>query len=209
MLEQIASKYGCNVVTGSGELSQTACVNLVERAEESGRPVRILYISDFDPAGQSMPVAVSRKIEHRLYLKNLHSLDIQVRPIVLTLEQCQQYRLPRTPIKDTEKRITKFEDRYGEGATELDALEALHPGQLQQIIEGEIKRYYDSDLGRDVNATVREVEFNRGNNPQGPRRTQSRNQDAGVGVETDCQGPRSPDCGMAETGETCMARHRK
>jgi hypothetical protein len=157
VLEQVASEYDCNVITGAGELSQTACVNLVQRSEESGRPVRILYISDFDPAGQSMPVAVARKIEHRLCLKSL-DLDIQVQPIALTLEQCRQYRLPRTPIKDTEKRIAVFEDRYGEGATELDALEALHPGELKRIVEREIERYIDSDLDRAVDDTATEIE---------------------------------------------------
>jgi hypothetical protein len=158
VLEQIANEYGCNIVTGSGELSQTACVNVVERAENSQRPVRILYISDFDPAGQPMPVAVARKIEHRLYLRNLRELDIQVRPIALTLEQCQHYRLPRTPLKDTERRAAVFEDRYGEGATELDALEALHPGELHGIIEGEVGRYFDSDLADAVNDTATEIE---------------------------------------------------
>ena len=157
MLEQIASEYDCNVITGAGELSQTACVNLVQRAEESGRPVRILYISDFDPAGQSMPVAVARKIEHRLCLKSL-DLDTQVRPIALTLEQCRRYRLPRTPIKGTEKRAAAFEDRYGEGATELDALEALHPGELQRIIEREIERYFDSNLDNAVYRTASKIE---------------------------------------------------
>jgi hypothetical protein len=73
-------------------------------------------------------------------------LDIQVRPIVLTHEQCVAYELPRTPIKDTERRAAKFEERFGEGATELDALEALHPGQLQRIVETEVARYYDATL---------------------------------------------------------------
>jgi hypothetical protein len=158
VLEPLAEEYGLNVVTGSGELSQTACVNVVKRAQHSGRPVCILYISDFDPAGQSMPVAVARKIEHRLYLMCLGHLNIQVRPIVLTLEQCEQYSLPRTPIKDTEKRATVFEDRYGEGATELDALEATHPGELKRIIETEIDRHYDSDLDGAVDETASELE---------------------------------------------------
>ena len=52
VLVPLAERYGLNVVTGAGELSVTACINLVERAERSERPVRILYISDFDPAGQ-------------------------------------------------------------------------------------------------------------------------------------------------------------
>ena len=157
VLEEIARDYGVNVVIGAGELSQTACVNLVERAVQSGRPVRILYISDFDPAGQSMPVAVARKIQHRLALKNL-DLDIQVRPIALTHEQCKRYRLPRTPIKDTELRAGVFEQQFGEGATELDALEALRLGELRRIIECEIDRYLDADLDDRVNDTATEIE---------------------------------------------------
>jgi hypothetical protein len=54
--------YGINIATFAGEVSATACKNLVDRAIASGRPVRILYISDFDPGGRSMPVAAAVKI---------------------------------------------------------------------------------------------------------------------------------------------------
>jgi hypothetical protein len=128
VLMPLGERYGVNVVTGIGELSLTRCAELVDRAKAS-RPVRVLYLSDFDPAGASMPVAVARKIEFMLRSEG-HDLDIQVRPIVLTHEQCRQYRLPRTPIKASENRAARFEARFGEGATELDALEALHPGEL-------------------------------------------------------------------------------
>jgi hypothetical protein len=157
VLVGLAERYGLNVVTGAGELSLTACIKLIERAEESERPVRILYISDFDPAGQSMPVAVARKIEHRLRLKGL-DLDIQVRPVALTLDQCREYRLPRTPIKDTERRKAGFEERHGEGATELDALEALHPGTLRRILQAEIERYHDATLDRRVQEATWRIE---------------------------------------------------
>jgi hypothetical protein len=46
-------------------------------------------------------------------------------PLALTLAQVQQYRLPRIPIKESDRRKPGFEDTYGEGAVELDALEAL------------------------------------------------------------------------------------
>jgi hypothetical protein len=52
---------------GEGELSVTKCVELVDREVNSDRPVRTLYVSDFDPAGQSMPVACARKIEHVIH----------------------------------------------------------------------------------------------------------------------------------------------
>ena len=145
ILEPRAQQYQFNLVTGIGELSATRCREFVDRAERSWpRPVRVLYISDFDPAGRSMPVAVARKIEFQLRRRSL-DLDVQLRPIVLTPEQCGEHKLPRTPIKETERRRERFEARFGEGATELDALEALHPGLLRRIVLREIRRYWNRD----------------------------------------------------------------
>ena len=157
VLVPLCERFGINLVTGVGELSHTRCVQLVERAINSGRPVRILYISDFDPAGASMPVAVARKIKHLLH-QGGQDLDIQVRPVVLTFDQCRQYRLPRTPIKESEHRGAAFEARFGEGATELDALEALHPGELERILTREINRYFDDDLDGLIDEVGEEVQ---------------------------------------------------
>jgi hypothetical protein len=65
-----------------------------------------------------------------------------------------QYRLPRTPIKEKEKRAANFEAQFGSGGTELDALEALHPGVLRQILVEHIERYYDHDLAQKVENAV-------------------------------------------------------
>jgi hypothetical protein len=145
VLDPLARRFNLNIVSGVGEISEVRCRELVERALASGRPVRIIYVSDFDPAGRSMPLAAARKIEFELRKRGL-DLDIQLRPVVLTHEQCVRYRLPRTPIKESERRGKAFEERFGEGATELDALEALHPGELSRILEQEIRRYYDDGL---------------------------------------------------------------
>jgi hypothetical protein len=158
ILMPLGARYGVNVITGTGELSLTHCVRLVRRAEETGLPVRILYISDFDPAGASMPVAVARKIEHTLYREQTYDPDIQVRPIVLTHDQCIEYRLPRSPIKESEARAGAFEARFGEGATELDALEALHPGELERILIKEIERYYDTTLADEVDDRADDIQ---------------------------------------------------
>jgi hypothetical protein len=162
VVEPLTKRYGSNFVYAIGEQSQTNCVQLVDRAQESGRPVRVLYGSDFDPGGVSMPVAVARKIEHELYKeareRGLHDLDIQVRPVVLTYDQCVDYQLPRKPIKETETRAAAFEARFGEGATELDALEALYPGELARILERETARYYDPDLAARVEETTAGVQ---------------------------------------------------
>jgi hypothetical protein len=50
-----------------------------------------------------------------------------------------------------------FEQRFGEGATELDALEALHPGELQRILETEIARYHDATIEERVAETALDI----------------------------------------------------
>ena len=64
ILDPLAQHYKLNVIPGAGEQSITSCEELMGRIEANGgRPVRILYLSDFDASGQSMPVAVARKLE--------------------------------------------------------------------------------------------------------------------------------------------------
>jgi hypothetical protein len=140
---------GVNLVTGIGELSEVACRLLAERIEQAGNPTRVLYLSDFDPAGRSMPLAVARKLEFYLRKLNL-DVDVTLRPIILTEDQCREYRLPRTPIKESERRKERFEERFGAGANELDALEALHPGRAETIVRKEISRYIDPTLRQRV-----------------------------------------------------------
>jgi hypothetical protein len=140
ILLPLAQRYGVTLVAGVGELSLTHCHWLIERALAHGKPLRVLYISDFDPAGNRMPVSVARKIEY-LIRRDGYDLDIRLEPLVLTREQVERYALPRIPIKDSDFGKRHFETRYGEGATELDALEALYPGELRRLVVAAIRRY--------------------------------------------------------------------
>jgi len=149
VLEPLCKQYGANLQTGLGELSITATLALVRRLQEANTSARILYVSDFDPAGQSMPVAVSRKMEYFVRTLGL-AVDVRVFPVGLTLDQVHYYSLPRTPIKETERRRQGFETRHGEGAVELDALEALYPGELQAVLSGYLNCYYDLTLDERV-----------------------------------------------------------
>jgi hypothetical protein len=142
VLEPLCRRHNLGLVTGVGELSITRCQELVERAMYHGKPTRIFYLSDFDPAGQSMPVAASRKIEWYLSEQSPDRRpDIKLYTMALNAEQVREYRLPRTPIKETELRAGKFESIHGQGAVEIDALEALYPGQLRTIIETGLSEY--------------------------------------------------------------------
>jgi hypothetical protein len=98
-------------VVGIGEQSEIRARELASRAAESKAPVRVLYLSDFDPGGRSMPKALARKVEFAI---NKHDLDVdfQLIPLALTPEQCRQYNLPRTPIKEKESRKDTFEQTF-------------------------------------------------------------------------------------------------
>ena len=97
MLGPLCEKHGINFQPGVGEFSITRCLQLVKRAEaHDPRPTRVGVITDFDPAGQSIPVGIARKVQHLLHIMGL-DLDIRVEPIALTHLQCEELELPRTP----------------------------------------------------------------------------------------------------------------
>lgn len=103
VLVPLCQPRGVNLIPGAGELSETRTHELLERAIAAKKPVRIFYISDFDPGGRCMPVSVSRRIEFYLRQGGI-DLDLRLIPLALTHHQCVEYALPRTPIKDTEAR---------------------------------------------------------------------------------------------------------
>ena len=63
VLEPICRARGVNLIVGKGYASITGIVGFLKRAEHCGRPVRVLYISDHDRNGRSMPPAAARQIE--------------------------------------------------------------------------------------------------------------------------------------------------
>jgi hypothetical protein len=157
VLIPFARTYGAVLVTSIGFQSMTRVIELLHRVAQAEKPARIFYLSDFDPAGDGMPVAVARQIEYWA-LQYAPSAEIKLTPLGLTRAQVQQYRLPRIPIKDTDARKAGFEERYGEGAVELDALEALYPGELAVILQDALDPYYDHALADRMADAEREVQ---------------------------------------------------
>lgn len=147
ILEPMARQYKCNVQTSLGFQSLSSALDLIARGEAAEKAVRVLYLSDYDPAGTLMPQATARQLEFWTS-KYAPNLNIALKAIVLTREQVEAHDLPRIPIKETDRRKKGFEEREGKGAVELDALEALHPGELRRIIVSEIERLRDPRLDR-------------------------------------------------------------
>lgn len=160
VLIPLCEELGVNLVTSLGFQSITNVFNLLKRIARRGEPARIFYISDFDPAGDGMPVAVARQIEFwsRFFAGALgvELPEIKLDPICLTREQVKKWELPRIPIKDSDNRKGNFEDRMGEGAVELDALEALYPGELANLVRAKIEPFRDPEL----EDKLREIKLN-------------------------------------------------
>ncbi len=129
VLDPLCRSLGVNLVTGKGYESITAAIALLHRA--SSRPVRILYVSDHDNAGLTMPVAIGRQVEFYRPIKEPDA-DVMIDHVVLTEEQITEYRLPHAP--DSMK-------------VELDALESLHPGELAKIVRHAVESWRDRDIG--------------------------------------------------------------
>ena len=145
VLLPICWRHNVNLVTSVGFQSVSSAVDLLRRVESHGKPARILFISDFDPAGSFMPDAVARQLEYWRERLSI-DVDIKLQPLALTREQVVHYALPGIPIKESDRRKASFERRNGMEATELDALEALRPGELERLVVDAIFPYQDLAL---------------------------------------------------------------
>lgn len=159
-------RYSANYVPNIGEVSITRVRNLVERieTEAEGKPARIWWLSDFDAKGYDMPKSFARKIE---YYARRRGLDIRMRHLAVTPSQAVDHDLPRTPMptavpttkaatgaKAYETLKAKFEAVYGEGAVELNAMEALIPGEITKLLKKELSHYYDSTVGSKIESEI-------------------------------------------------------
>jgi Txe/YoeB family toxin of Txe-Axe toxin-antitoxin module/Mg2+ and Co2+ transporter CorA len=161
ILLPLCQQYRLSLQTALGEMSLYAVHKLARRIKRYDKPTRILYLSDHDVSGNNMPVSMGNKLEWCLRDLQMEEADVRLFPLVLTKEQIQHYNLPGVPLKDTLLEFghgRRFEEKHGEnGAVELDALEALHPGELRKIMKEAILTYYDTDLWEEVRTRQQEI----------------------------------------------------
>lgn len=148
ILEPIGEKYRVNIQTFSGQSTSTKVFELIERISTIDKPVRILYISDYDTYGHNMPVACARKIQWFIDEMGLEQ-DVKLEKILLTREQVEEYELPAAP--DSRNKV------------EIDALEVYHPGETKRIVEAAVSKYKDLELVQEIsrrNARVQRTVYN-------------------------------------------------
>jgi hypothetical protein len=112
VLEPVCQRLGINLVPGAGFQSITRALNLLQRVRRTGKPARVFYTSDFDPAGDGMPTATARQLEF-WHGRCAPGADVKLTPLALSRDQVELYQLPRVPLKDTDLLKASFEQAYG------------------------------------------------------------------------------------------------
>jgi hypothetical protein len=97
----VTHQFGINYQPGIGYQSITNIKRMLRRVQEHGKPAVILYISDYDAAGQNMPVQVSRHCQFAAWeLEELayeEAPEIRVDSVALTAELVEELNLPPIP----------------------------------------------------------------------------------------------------------------
>jgi hypothetical protein len=155
VLLPIAQRKQADLYLPSGEISDTLLHRMVKDGAEDGRPMVVFTLSDCDPAGHQMPISIGRK---RQALRDLlfPELRFEIVPVALTVEQVNELGLPSTPLKETEKRASRWREAFGVEQTEIDALATLRPDVLHEIVERAFDPYFDDTLEERVDQAEEE-----------------------------------------------------
>lgn len=131
---------GLPVVALGGFGSETIERKVREAIQRDGRPSRGLFVSDFDPSGLYLPDVYQRHV----------GFD-RVERVALTAEQVDDLALPMDFAPEEDSRLGWFIEQTGRDVqVEVDALDALHPGVLEQALMDAIAAEWDEDASEGI-----------------------------------------------------------
>lgn len=100
---------------------------------QNGRPVVILYIGDYDPAG----VLIDQSIERELREHLTPGLDLAFHRIGITSEQIVEFDLPTKPRKEGDKRARHIQETV--------EAEAMPASSLRRLLRDSVESYLPPD----------------------------------------------------------------
>lgn len=155
VLGPVAAQHQADLYLPTGEASDTMIHQMASVGAADGRPMRVFYFSDCDPAGWQMAISVARKLQ-AFQVAMFPDLDFEVRPVALTPAQVREYGLPSTPLKDAERRAGSWTSAMGVEQTEIDALASLRPDLLRRMARDALRPFFDHGLRERVAAAKEE-----------------------------------------------------
>lgn len=144
LCHQVAFEYRVPVIVARGFSSISyvhECRLRVEANARRANPTVLLYFGDLDPSGMEMLPSMLQTLKQEMGLGDL----VVDQRCALTLEQVEQFNLPRNPdaIKKGDTRAPKYAEEFGDLAVELDA---LPPRVLQALVREAIESNLDLSL---------------------------------------------------------------
>lgn len=154
--EPICQRFGADLYLPSGDLSTTHIHRMAKQAVEDRRELILFTLTDCDPCGYNMAIAVARKLQ-ALQCGLFPNLKYRLIRIAIDPGQAAELDLPSTPLKPKEQaRGERWREKFGRGQTEIDAALALCPDDLRNIIEKAMLPFFDETLEERTKAALEE-----------------------------------------------------
>ncbi|MBF0383683.1 MAG: hypothetical protein HQL69_21900 [Magnetococcales bacterium] len=140
LVESATWMFCTRVNVTRGQPSATMMNDMAERFDRAimnGKNPILLHFGDLDPTGVQIPIS----IKNGLY--DHHGIDVDVRNVALTPQQCRKYNLPISfdAAKTGDPNHDRWIKRFGSQApTELDA---LNPPDLKSLVKTTLEGVYD------------------------------------------------------------------
>jgi hypothetical protein len=154
VLLPVAEWCNADLYLAAGEQTISGIWCAARDAVADGRELIVFVFADCDPGGWQMVVSIAHKLRA---LRDLLFPKLRYRAFApaLTIDQVNSLDLPSTPLKETERRGTRWKDAFGIEQTEIDALATLQPLELDRIARQAIAPFFDETLkDRIEDATV-------------------------------------------------------
>jgi hypothetical protein len=140
IISPVTERYTIPLTLARGYASGSPRNNIRKRFRRSGkRSLTIVVVSDFDPEGEDIAESLGTSMQRDFDCK-----DVRIVKAALTHQQVMSRDLPpNSNAKVDSSRFKRFFDKYGAAVYELEALE---PGDLQQLLRDAIESCMDIGL---------------------------------------------------------------
>ena len=133
VLRETCQRLGVSLYPSGGFSSESFIYEAAEDIRYEGKPVVLLYVGDYDPAG----VWIDRDIIGKMR-RHLPDHDIELRRLAITAEQIEQHDLPTKPRKKGDRRRLDI--------TATVEAEALPAATLRAMVENAVHEYLDPEV---------------------------------------------------------------
>lgn len=131
----VVDEWGLDLFVTRGFSSVSYLQAAAETIKADGRTTHIHCLTDHDPSG----IAIARKLIEQLP-QRARGVRVTVERLAVTPAQISQWNLPTRPTKQSDSRSKKFEEEFGEGSVELDA---IPPDELRRLVSEAIAQHAD------------------------------------------------------------------